>query len=160
MRILGTGTYVDQMLDLRKHLCLEDCVEYLGYVPLEQMIQELRAADVGIVAQKSSPYSNLVHTGKMYDYMALGIPVLASRLEAVEAYFGEDALAYFEPDSPQSLAERILDLYLHPEKREALSRTAQIAYSRYRWQEQKKVYLSAYQDLLKDRVPRGGRASA
>jgi glycosyltransferase involved in cell wall biosynthesis len=160
MRILGTGTYVDQMLDLRKHLCLENCVEYLGYVPLEQMIQELRAADVGIVAQKSSPYSNLVHTGKMYDYMALGIPVLASRLEAVEAYFGEDALAYFEPDSPQSLAERILDLYLHPEKREALNRNAQIAYSRYRWQEQKKVYLSAYQDLLNGRVPRSGATSA
>ena len=147
VRILGKGTYVDRMLEKRKQLCLEDCVDYLGYVPLEQMIQELRAADIGIVAQKSSPYSNLVHTGKMYEYIALGKPVLASRLKAVEAYFGEDALAYFEPANPQSLAEGIVDLYQHPEKRKMLARNAQELYSRYRWETQKEVYLSAYKNF-------------
>ena len=148
VRILGKGTYVGRMLEMRKQLCLEGCVEYLGYVPLEQMVHELRIADVGIVAQKSSPYSNLVHTGKMYDYIALGKPVLASRLKAVEAYFGEDALVFFEPGNPQSLADGILDLYLHPEKKKLLVRNAQVLYEKYRWDKQKQIYLSEYQNLL------------
>jgi glycosyltransferase involved in cell wall biosynthesis len=148
VRILGKGTYVDGMLEKRKILCLEDCVDYLGYLPLDQMIQELRAADVGIVAQKSSPYSNLVHTGKMYEYIALGKPVLASRLKATEAYFGEDALAYFEPANPQSLAAGIVDLYQHPEKRKRLVNNAQELYSRYRWEKQKEIYLSVYEQIL------------
>jgi len=148
VRILGKGTYVDQMLEKRTQLCLEDCVDYLGYVPLEQMIHELGAADIGIVAQKSSPYSNLVHTGKMYEYIALGKPVLASRLKAVEAYFGEDALAYFEPGNPQSLADGILHLYQHPEERKKLASNAQVLYGRYRWERQKEVYLSTYQEFL------------
>lgn len=148
VRLLGRGTYVERMLEKRKELRLEDCVTYLGYVPLEQMIQELRAADIGIVAQKSSPYSNLVHTGKMYEYIAFGKPVLASRLGAVEAYFGDDALAYFEPGNPQSLAEGILDLYRHPEKGRELVSKAQVLYDRYRWDGQKEVYLSAYRKLL------------
>lgn len=148
VRILGKGNYVDGMLEKRKQLGLEDCVDYLGYVPLEQMIQELSAADIGIVAQKSSPYSNLVHTGKMYEYIAFGIPVLATRLKAVEAYFGDDALVYFEPDNPESLAEGILDLYQHPEKREILARNAQTLYNKYRWEKQKEIYLSTYQSLL------------
>lgn len=148
VRILGKGTYVDRMMEKREQLCLESCVDYLGYVPLEQMIQELHAADIGIVAQKSSPYSNLVHTGKMYDYIAFGKPVLASRLKAVEMYFGEGALAYFEPANPQSLAEGIVDLYHHPEKRQMLAKNAQELYGRYRWEKQKEIYLSVYQNIL------------
>jgi len=148
LRILGKGTYVDAMLAKRKQLGLEDCVDYLGYVPLEQMIHELQAADVGIVGQKSSPYSNLVHTGKMYEYIALGKPVLASRLRAVEAYFGEDALAYFEPGNPQSLAEGLLCLYSHPEKRELLASNAQLLYRQYCWDKQKEIYLSTYREFL------------
>ncbi len=149
VRILGKGTYVDQMLARRKQLDLENCVDYLGYVPLEQMIEELCAADLGIVAQKSSPYSNLVHTGKMYDYIAFGKPVLASRLKSVSAYFGEDALDYFEPGNPQSLADEILDLYQNPQKRKTLACNAKNLYAQYCWQTQKDIYLSAYEDLLK-----------
>lgn len=148
VRILGRGTYVDQLLAKRKSLGLENRVDYLGYVPLAQMVQELCASDVGIVAQKSSPYSNLVHTGKMYDYITLGKPVLASRLDAVEAYFDGEAIQYFEPGNPQSLAEGILDLYHHPEKREKLARNAQKVYAEYKWDKQKQFYLSVYQDLL------------
>jgi glycosyltransferase involved in cell wall biosynthesis len=148
IRILGKGTYVDKMLEKRKQLCLEDCVDYLGYVPLEQMVKELLAADVGIVAQKSSPYSNLVHTGKMYEYIALGKPVIASRLKSVEAYFGENALVYFDPANPQSLAKGILFLQQNPERMKILARNAQELYGKYRWEKQKEIYLSAYQQIL------------
>lgn len=146
--ILGKGTYVDEMLRIRKDLGLETFVDYLGYVPLEQMVRELRAADVGIVAQKSSPYSNLVHTGKMYDYISLGKPVLASKLKSVEAYFGQNALAYFEPDNPQSLAEGIIDLYRHPEKRNSLAKNAKELYLNFSWEKQKKIYLTAYKEFI------------
>jgi glycosyltransferase involved in cell wall biosynthesis len=148
VRILGKGTYVEQMLERRNQLGLEDSVDYLGYVPLEQMIHELQIADIGIVAQKSSPYSNLVHTGKMYEYIAFGKAVLASRLNAVEAYFGRDALAYFEPGDPRSLAEGILDLFQHPERRQFLARNAQALYSLYSWEKQKEIYLSVYKNYL------------
>jgi glycosyltransferase involved in cell wall biosynthesis len=148
LRILGKGSYQDEFLALVKKMELEDCVQYLGFVPLAQMIQELREADVGIVAQKSSPYSNLVHTNKMYEFIALGKPVLASRLKSVEAYFGEDALYYFEPGDAQSLAKGILDLYQHPGKRQVLVQNAQALYEQYRWEKQKEIYLSVYHTLL------------
>ena len=112
------------------------------------MVQELRAADVGIVAQKSSPYSNLVHTGKMYDYLACGKPILASRLKSVEAYFGTEALYYFEPGDARSLANGILDLYQHPAKRQTLAENAQRLYCQYKWDKQKEIYLSVYRSLI------------
>jgi glycosyltransferase involved in cell wall biosynthesis len=148
LRVLGRGSYVDEFLSQRTHLGLEDCVDYLGWVPLSQMVRELRAADVGIVAQKSSPYSNLVHTNKMYEYIAFGKPVLASRLRAVEAYFGDDALHYFKPGDPESLAEGVLELYRHPAQRRRLVENAQRLYDDYKWKKQKETYLSVYRNLL------------
>ena len=148
LRILGSGSYVDEFLAQRTRLGLEDCVDYLGWVSLSQLVQELRAADVGIVAQKSSPYSNLVHTNKMYEYIALGKPVLTSRLKAVEAYFSNDALRYFEPGDAESLAQAILDLYQHPDKRRRLVQNSQRLYDQYKWEQQKKIYLSVYRELL------------
>jgi glycosyltransferase involved in cell wall biosynthesis len=149
LRILGYGNYRHHLQALIKAMELQTSVQYLGWVPLQQMVEELHNADVGIVAQKSSPYSNLVHTGKMYDFLAFGKPVLASRLKAVQAYFGEDALRFFEPGDPDSLAEAILDLHQHPDRRQALVDNSQKLYDQYRWERQKGIYLSTYRALLK-----------
>ncbi len=148
LRILGMGSYQDQFQAQIKEMNLETRVQYLGWVPLQQMAEELRNADVGIVAQKSSLYSNLVHTGKMYDFLAFGKPVLATRLKSVQAYLGEDALRFFEPGDAASLAEGILDLYQHPEKRRALVENSQRLYEQYQWKNQKQVYLSVYRALV------------
>jgi len=148
LRILGRGSYLDEFLAQTAAMKLEDYVEYVGWVPLSQMVAELCNADVGIVAQESSPYSNLVHTGKMYDFLNFNLPVLASRLKAVEAYFGDGSLYFFEPGDPESLAEGILDLYEHPDKRRALVEKSQKLYDRYKWERQKENYLSVYRTLL------------
>lgn len=147
LRILGKGSYVDEFLAMVRAMSLEEWVEYLGFVPMPVMVEELSRADAGIVAQKSSPYSNLVHTGKMYDYMAFRLPVIASRLDAVAAYFDEDSLQFFTPGDPASLAEAILDLYEHPQRRRLLVENSQKLYRRYAWEEQKRAYLEVFRRL-------------
>lgn len=149
LRILGNGGYAEAFAREIEDKGLKEHIQYLGYVPIPVMLQELHAADAGIVAQESSPYSNLVHTNKMYEYMALGKPVLATRLKSVCAYFGDDAIAYFEPGNPESLAAAISDLYHHPEKRQLRVEKARGLYEQYRWEKQKEIYLSVYQQLLK-----------
>ena len=148
LRITGWGGYRDQFLAQIEALGLHNVVQYLGYVSLPQLVEELRRADVGIVAQKASVYSHLVHTGKMYDYLAFEKPVIASRLRAVQAYFDDDSLCFFEPGDPDSLAAAIWDLYQHPHKRQALVENSQRRYHQYQWDKQREIYLSAYQSFL------------
>jgi glycosyltransferase involved in cell wall biosynthesis len=148
LRVTGDGGYRDEFLALRQALELQDQVQYLGFVSRSQLMAELSQADVGIVAQKASPYSNLVHTGKMYDYLAFGKPVIASRLHAVQSYFDEASMCFFEPDDANDLAQSILGLFLHPEKRQALVECSQKLYDQYKWEKQKEIYLSTYRRLL------------
>jgi glycosyltransferase involved in cell wall biosynthesis len=148
LRILGKGSYVEEFLAQIEAQDLKDHVQYLGYVPLPQLVEELRKADVGIVAQKSSPYSNLVHTGKMYDYLHFNKPVLASRLRAVSAYFDEKSLCYFTPGDAEDLARAIRYLYEHPEAREMFARNAHRLYNRYRWERQRMAYIAVARTLV------------
>lgn len=147
LRILGKGSYLEELLAQVEALNLGDHVQYLGYVPLPQLVQELRRADVGIVAQKSSPYSHLVHTGKMYDYLYFNKPVIASRLRAVSAYFDEASLCYFAPGDAQDLARAIRYLYENPEAREMFARNSRRLYERYRWEWQGVAYTTVSRRL-------------
>jgi glycosyltransferase involved in cell wall biosynthesis len=126
---------------------LQDHILYLGFVPLAQMVQELEAADVGIVAQKASPYSHLVHTGKMYDYLEFEKPVIASRLRATRAYFDEESLQFFEPGDADDLAQAILDLYNHPKRRASLIGRSKRLFELYNWNKQRENYLKVYYQL-------------
>lgn len=148
VHILGQGTAVESMKEKIIQLGLTDWVSYMGYVPLTELADELHAADAGIVAQKSSAYSNLVHTGKMYDYISFDKPVLASRLKAVQAYFDDHTLAYFDAGDASSLASAILKLYRNPEKRAGYIRNARSRYGDYCWERQKQTYLQIYKDLI------------
>mgnify|MGYP000877987422 CR=1 FL=1 len=146
--ITGDGAYREEFLALVERLGLQERVRYLGYLSLAGLVQELARADAGIVAQKASPYSHLVHTGKMYDFLAFGKPVLASRLRAVQAYFDETSLAYFEPGDPADLARVILAVAGDPARRRELVANSQERYTRYRWECQKEAYASVYRRWL------------
>jgi len=145
--ITGFGSYLDQFLDQIESMGLQDHVNFLGYVPVAQLVAELRRADIGIVAQKDSLYSNLIHTGKMYDFLTFEKPVIASRLRAIEAYFDDQSLCYFTPGDPEDLARAILDLYYHPQRRETLVQNAKGLYEHYKWEMQREKYWAAYAKL-------------
>lgn len=149
LMITGDGGYRDEFVAQVERLGLADRVHYLGYVPLAQLAEELRRADAGIVAQKASPYSHLVHTGKMYDFLAFGKPVIASRLNAVQAYFDEHSLGYFEPGNAEDLARVIRELASHPGKRRLLVENSQKLYVQYRWEQQKEAFRSVYRRWLR-----------
>lgn len=147
-RFMGGGGYLREVLDLAKRLRAEEQVKFLGFVPFETMIEEILTADVTVVPIKKNPYSVLVHTNKMYEYVALQKPVVASKLDSVAAYFPDDSLVYFEPGNDADLAEKLRYVFSHPEELERRIDNATEIYETYRWEREKKKYLGVYRSLL------------
>ena len=112
------------------------------------LLQRLREADVGIIAMNRSPYSELVDTNKMYEYMALRKPVIISRLSAVEENFDDSCVMFFEPGNHEDLARCIVELYHDTQKRRTLAENAYRRYEKMRWRESKKIYLKVIEDLV------------
>ncbi|MGL4968145.1 MAG: glycosyltransferase [Inquilinus sp.] len=150
-RFMGQGEYLGAVLAKAEELGVSSHVQYLGFVPFETMIEEILCADVTIVPMRRNPYSALVQTNKMYEYMALGRPIIASRLDSVLNYFPEDTLLYFEPDDEGDLAERALYVLNHREEVQFRVRRTTELYQMYRWEHEKRKYLGVYDALLANR---------
>jgi glycosyltransferase involved in cell wall biosynthesis len=144
----GRGSYVPTVLALATRLGVDDITRFEGWVDATRMNDLLHTASVGIVAQKSSPYSNLVTTNKMSDYWIHGLPVIASRLDALEAHCDESVLEYYAPGNAASLADALVRLSGDPARLGELVRNSEAAADRYGWSTQKAAYLAVYHALF------------
>ena len=144
----GRGSGIPALLEQIERLGLGGIVTFEGWVSRERLDELLATADVGIVAQKASPYSHLVTTNKMIDYWNFGLPTIASRLRSVSAAHDDSRLEYFEPGNAASLAAAIERLHADPARREELSRNGRAALEQGGWDAQADLYLKVYDSLL------------
>jgi glycosyltransferase involved in cell wall biosynthesis len=146
--IVGGGDNLQRIADLINELGLEGCVKINKTVPIDQLPTFIYQADVGIVPYLNDEFNRYVLPVKLMEYVALGLPVIASRLETLEIYFDDTMLRYFQPGNEAELADHIIDLYRNPQKREQLISRADKFNETYNWQRQKLLYFNLIDSLL------------
>jgi glycosyltransferase involved in cell wall biosynthesis len=149
LRVYGDGTHLDALARLANELGVEDRVWFSrGWVPIEELLHGLGSADAGVVAVPRDPFRDLTHTNKMFDYIAMRLPVLITRTQAVEAYFDDSCFELFESCDPADLAQAIRRLHNDPELRRRRVERALEAAQPYRWEHQREIYLAHVRDLV------------
>jgi glycosyltransferase involved in cell wall biosynthesis len=157
--ITGQGSRADKLMRDIVNYNLPDVVRFEGFVSETRLIEILNSADVGIVAQKASPYSHLVHTNKMTDYWIFGLPVIATRLHAVSELYDDRFIEYFEPGNAADLAAVIRRLRADPGRRAELARNGKLAQGTNGWATQRGAYLGVFDSLLGNVAIRSGQTS-
>lgn len=140
LEIFGRGEMQPELEALTSSLKLNDKVTFGGFVSQAELTKHLHAAHVGVIPIVRNPESDLVHTYKMYEYITFGLPIAASRTTAVQAYFNDDCIAFFNSGDAQSLADCLIDLYEHPEKRLKLATNALSTYDQYTPVKQRAIF--------------------
>ncbi len=151
LTILGSGDYEVFLKSMVSELDLGDHVRFLGFIPFLDVVKTIGRCDVGIVPVKKNSYSDLVHTNKMFELISMKRPVIISRTNAVENFFGEDEvhLKYFESGNEEDLARCIVELYHNPEKRKEMAKNAYERFQSVRWERVQENYYSIYDKLKK-----------
>lgn len=147
LAIFGKGTALGQLRELAAQLGLDDCVTLHGFVPEAELVAGLQAADLGLVTIVQSPATRWVHTFKMFEYLSIGKPAVVSRSRALEDYFDDSCVAYFDNNDPAELARVVLDLHRRPERRAAMARNAAEVYDRLKWSNQAGDYCRLLEGL-------------
>jgi len=75
-------------------------------------------------------------------------PVAISRLKAIQRYFSANALAFFEPTDPSSLAKEMVNLYRNKDLRDRMATNARQEYAPIRWEVMKQRYLITVQQIV------------
>ena len=148
LQVPGAGEDARRLFELTKELYCLDIVEFPGFVPREDLLRRLQAADAGVIAMRRSPYSELIDTNKMYEYMVLRKPIIISRLQPVARKFDDSCVKFFEPGDPEDLARCILELYQDPQRGRPLAETAHARYEAMSWERGKQDYIKVVQGLV------------
>jgi glycosyltransferase involved in cell wall biosynthesis len=159
--ILGSGSEKDALADLAQERGLASKVKLIGQVASTEIPAWLSQCDVGILPIRRDAFLDFAFPNKLAEFIIMGKTVIVSRLKAIQYYFSEHALEYFEPNDPVDLAKQMVRIYRDPQLRIRMTLKAREEYAPVRWDVMKQRYLTLIGDLigLAGRVTEGSRTA-
>ena len=122
LEIYGSGDSADEVDEAIQRSGIADRIVFprkiFGIRAIAQMIS---GASVGIVPNRRDSATEYMLPVKMLEYAHFGIPVIAPRLLAIQYYFTDENVLYYEPGNVDQLAEAMQRMYNDPELRARLS---------------------------------------
>lgn len=102
-----------------RELRLEGNVFLEGWRTLEQIAEIIAQSDIGLVPYQSDPFMDLALSTKTFEYAATGLPVVASRIASITSIFDDRCIQFFDSNSAQDAADKIIELCRRPELRKS-----------------------------------------
>jgi len=151
MRLIVCGTrtpFFDSVMKSVRERGLEESIEYLGAQNLTQIVAAIDRCHLGVIPNHRNIFTEINTPTRIFEYLALGKPVIAPRASGIQDYFGDEDLIYFELGNATDLARQIEFAYFHPREIEQIVRRGQQIYRGHTWSRERATLLSAIGELL------------
>ena len=146
--IFGDGDAGDDLEAQINASGVEDRIDFSRKMfRVESIAQMIQGASVGIIPNRRDVATDYMLPVKLLEYVHLGIPVIAPRLLAIQYYFGEDQVEYYEPGDVDELVDCICRLYADPGKREELVRKGAEFAKKFSWDTLKEELYKVVDDV-------------
>jgi glycosyltransferase involved in cell wall biosynthesis len=147
----GPGEYRQALETLADELGLQSRVLFSKTaLPTTELPELLMAADLAIVPYRDGVFTGGILPTKMMEYAALGIPVIAARTPAIDAYFDDATVLFFTPNEAGELASCILALYRDRARLADFARNIVAFNERYNWAQVSAEYVALVEHLGSD----------
>jgi glycosyltransferase involved in cell wall biosynthesis len=143
----GEG-YKNRLKTLTLKLGLKENVFIGGRLPPQDVSSYLDLADFGVVSYVSNPLTEVAVPNKVFEYIALDKPVISVHLRALHSLFGDEALLYYEPESANDLAAKMIKLYENKNELDEMKNNAKEVYERCKWDVMRKRLQKMYNELI------------
>ena len=146
--IFGRGDTEPALRALADELGVGGRVVFHGRIPIDDVPAVVARADIGIAPTRRDEFTDLSLSTKVFEYAAMGKPVVATRLPLVERTFPVGTVSTYEPGDPSAMADAIVALADDALAREAaVARTATIV-ERAAWEHESSGYLDLVERLI------------
>jgi glycosyltransferase involved in cell wall biosynthesis len=160
LHLYGEPTdYSRKMMNLVRELKLEDMVQAHGFKTLDEIARDISQIDLGVIPNRLSSFTAINFPTRIFEYLAMGKPVLAPLTKGIGDYFNPDEILYFEAGNIDDLAARIEWAYGHPaELRDVIERGRSV-YENHCWNREEAKFLDLVAGLTADTAAgqEGGR---
>jgi glycosyltransferase involved in cell wall biosynthesis len=148
--LLGYGDSFDALVERRDRLGLQEWTTFTGRVGPTELGRWLSTADIGVTPDPPCEFNHRSTMNKTLEYMAHGIPVVATDLR--ETHRCASTAAEYVPDGdPAAMAKAIGALLDDPLRRRRMGLVGRMRIEReLAWPDQAQRYVSVYSRLLGD----------
>jgi glycosyltransferase involved in cell wall biosynthesis len=131
-------------------LGITERVVFHGRVPIEAVPGVLAAADIGLAPTRRTEFTDFSLSTKIFEYAAMGKPVVASRLPMVEAMFPPGTVATYAAGDAGELARAVLGLVDSAGERAARVEATAAIVGEVAWERESIRYLDLVERLARD----------
>ena len=149
LRIYGKSSpFLERVLTRAKEMNLDRAVRYLGHRRLEDLVPEILACDLGIVPNHRNAFTEINTPTRIFEYLALGKPVVAPRTPGIQDYFTDLSLFLFESGDAEDLARTIeLVYYNRASAAETAGRGQEVCLA-HSWRQEKETLIDLVSELF------------
>lgn len=147
LHIYGQGPEVPNLITLRKELGIEHLVQINSMQPLDTIANIMRSATIGIVPKRAEGFGNEAFSTKIFEFLALGIPMVVSATTIDKFYFNESVVEFFESGNPVSLAAAMQRLLTDKELQNTRRANGLAFMKENRWDKKRRIYLDIVHNL-------------
>ena len=134
LRVYGRSTsYLEQVIERARALGLERHVRYLGGRKLEALPDEIEQCDLGVIPNQRNTFTDINTPTRIFEYLALGKPVIAPSTAGICDYFGEGSLYFFESGDAANLAKSMELVAANPAEARETAHRGQQVYLKHMW---------------------------
>lgn len=148
--VFGVGDSQDRLRALAADLGIGPRITFHGRVPIDEVPARVAAADIGLAPTRHDPFTDMSLSTKVFEYAAMGKPVVASALPMVERTFPPGTVLTYPSGDDAAMAAAVLAIADDPLAREAaISRTAAIV-AGSAWEQASRGYVALVDRLIGD----------
>ncbi len=147
--VAGDGRYLPELKTLTVRLGIDDRVSFEGKIAKQEAETLISMSDLAVLPHVRSVQSDNSSPNKLFEYMAAGIPVLASDCISIKRVIDEtDSGITYVYDSPENLALKLRELYLDRENLRLMGENGRKAVrERYNWENSAASLIKMYCSL-------------
>jgi len=153
LRIYGaTSPFFERVMADARAKGLESAVRYLGRKRLEDLVHEIEKCDIGVIPNHRNEFTEMNTPTRIFEYLALGKPVIAPRTPGIQDYFDEQSLVFFEAGDPEDLGNAVKYAFNHPAEIAEFARRGQKIYQEHLWENERARLVEAVSSLIGENV--------
>ncbi len=155
LRIYGKATpFLKRVLDEAASLGVGNSVRYLGPKRLEDLAGEIEQCDLGVIPNQRNAFTDINTPTRIFEYLALGKPVIAPSTPGILDYFSDDSLLLFETGNATDLARQIEYVAHNYDKAIQVAERGQQIYLQHTWQQERTTLVNLVGALFRGREVR------
>jgi glycosyltransferase involved in cell wall biosynthesis len=135
LELYGEGDSLPDIQSAADELGITDRLTVSGrYLPQAEVLERVAGASIGVIPNLATRLNQFALSSKLFEYVALEIPVVSADLPTIREHFDEDEVLFFRAGDAASLADAISAVAADPSAALARADRALARYRRdYRW---------------------------